>query len=357
LNENAHVSIADLIISSCNYPITYNNYADLTVGGLNNFSGNNMTAVRMNFGNLYHVMTLPVVDIPYLFSWFTIQETGSLIIGSSNILKFYNGTSLSVEGALIANAAVGENIFFTSYQDDNWGGDTNKDGTSTAPQSQNWNGIYFQDASSDTGCLLRRCMIRYAGSGNKGGVNTINASPIIDLCEISNNYIGVYMQGTSNPVLTNNTIGSSQMTPLAMSFEANPTMSTNTLSFSDNAYDAIGIIGGEMLADGTLKVRTFTDVPNITYLILDEITVPSGKTLTINKGITVKSYSGDWYTHRIIVNGNLIANATADSMINFTSARDDNYGYPADCNKDGTVTSPVVSDWGGIIFNPGSGGT
>ncbi|HEY5589645.1 MAG TPA: right-handed parallel beta-helix repeat-containing protein, partial [Paludibacter sp.] len=357
LNHNAQASIADLIISSCNYPISYNDVASLNVSGMNNFSGNNWTAVRIGFNYLSSVMTLPVIDIPYLFPWFEVQETGSLIIGTGNILKFQDNTTLNVKGALVANASVGENIFFTSYRDDNWGGDTNKDGTSTAPQSQNWNGIYFQDASSDTGCLLRRCMIRYAGGSQRGGISTFNASPTIDSCDISNNYIGVYMQGTSNPVLTNNTIGSSQMTPLAMSFEANPLMSSNTLSFSDNAFDAIGIIGGEMLANGTLKVRAFTDVPNLTYLILDEITVPSGKTLTINKGITIKSYSGDWYNHRIIVNGALIANATADSMINFTSARDDNYGYPADCNKDGTITSPIVSDWGGIIFNPGSSGT
>jgi len=356
LNHNAQASIADLIISSCNYPISYNDVASLNVSGMNNFSGNNWTAVRIGFNYLSSVMTLPVIDIPYLFPWFEVQETGSLIIGTGNILKFQDNTTLNVKGALVANASVGENIFFTSYHDDNWGGDTNKDGTSTAPQSQNWNGIYFQDPSSDSGCLLHRCMIRYAGGSQRGGISTFNASPTIDLCDISNNYIGVYMQGTSNPVLTNNTIGSSQMTPLAMSFEANPLMSSNTLSFSDNAFDAIGIIGGEMLANGTLKVRAFTDVPNLTYLILDEITVPSGKTLTINKGITIKSYSGDWYNHRIIVNGALIANATADSMINFTSARDDNYGYPADCNKDGTITSPIVSDWGGIIFNPGSSG-
>jgi len=357
LNHNAHASITDMIISSCNYPISYNDVASLTVGGMNNFNGNNRNAVRMGFNYLSIVMTLPVIDIPYLFPWFEIQETGSLIVGSNNILKFHDGTTLNVKGILVANASIGENIYFTSYRDDNWGGDTNKDGTTTAPQSQNWYGIYFQDSSSDTGNLLHGCLIRYAGAESRGGISTFSASPAIDSCDISNNYIGIYMQGTSNPVLTNNIIGSSQMTPLAMSFEANPVMSNNTLSFSDNEFDAIGLIGGEMLANGILKVRSFTDVPNITYLLMNEITVPSGITLTINKGITIKSYSSDWYSHRIIVNGGLIANATPDSMINFTSARDDNYGYPADCNKDGTITSPVVSDWGGIIFNPGSNGT
>ena len=357
LEYNSNAAISGMNINSCSYPVCYNNAANLTVTGLNSFAGNAYTAVKVNFSDLHNSMTLPVVDIPYFFQWFNVHESATLTVGSGNILKFQNGTALNVDGILVAKANADENIYFTSYLDDNWGGDTNRDGTSTAPQSQNWYGINFNDASQDAGCVLRRCMVRYAGAGNKGGISTLNASPVIDSCTISNNYIGIYMQGVSNPVLTNNTIGSSQMTPIAMSFEANPQMSNNTMSFSDNAYDAIGIIGGSLSANATLKIRSVTSVPNMTYLLLDEITIPADKTLTINKGITIKSYSPDWYNHRIIVNGTLIANATADSIINFTSARDDNYGYPADCNKDGTISSPVVGDWGGLVFNSGSAGT
>jgi parallel beta-helix repeat protein len=260
---------------------------------------------------------------------------------------------MSVEGVMTAKALKGENIYFTSYKDDNLGGDTNKDGTTTAPTSGDWYGISFNN--SGTTSLMRRCVVRYAGGGNVGGISTNNSSPVIDSCNISNSYFGIYMQGVSNPVLTNNTIGSSQMTPLAMSFEANPVMSNNTLSFSDNAYDAIGIIGGSLTANAVLKIRSVTSVPNMTYLLLDQITVPSGLTLTINKGITIKSYANG-NTPMIIVNGALIANASSDSIINFTSARDDSYGNPADTNKDGTITSPVVGDWYGIIFNTGSSG-
>jgi parallel beta-helix repeat protein len=109
-----------------------------------------------------------------------------------------------------------------------------------------------------------------------------------------------------------------------------------------------------MSANATIIKRSVTTVQNITYLLLNQVTVPVGKTLTINKGITIKSYS---YAHRIQVDGTLNAIATADSMITFTSAKDDNYGNPGDCNKDGTITSPVIGDWGGIIFDPGSTGT
>ena len=119
-------------------------------------------------------------------------------------------------------------------------------------------------------------------------------------------------------------------------------------------YDAIGLIGGSLTADASIIQRSVTSVPNISYILLDQITVPTGISLNIAKGIVIKSY---YPLHRFIVNGTLNANATADSMITFTSAKDDNYGNPGDCNKDGTITSPTIGDWGGIIFNPGSLGT
>ncbi|MDO9154702.1 MAG: hypothetical protein Q7U47_13535, partial [Paludibacter sp.] len=133
LNTDANASITNINITACNYPINYHSVANLTVAGLNSFSGNNYVAVKMEFSYLNKSMTLPFISIPYYFpSGFNIQAAGSLTVASKNILKFQNGNSMNVEGSLIANAAVGENIYFTSILDDNWGGDTNKDGTTTA---------------------------------------------------------------------------------------------------------------------------------------------------------------------------------------------------------------------------------
>jgi len=355
LSNNAVVDITNLTITNCKWPIWYAASADLTTHGTNLFTGNINTAVNIGFSSLPDTLILPVIDIPYFFPYgMTINSGGRLVVGSTNILKFQIGYSLDVNGALVANANPGENIFFTSFYDDNWGGDTNNDGSTTAPAQSNWYGVRFNDPSNDATCLMRRCNLRYAGAGNIGGISMFNASPTIDLCDLSNNYYGVYMQYASNPVFSNNTIGSSQFTPIAMSFEANPNMPNNTLSFSDNAYDAIGLIGGTLTANAVIIKRSVTTIQNITYMLLDQITIPAGRTLTINKGIVIKSYS---YVHRIIVAGTLNAIATPDSMITFTSSKDDNYGNPGDCNKDGTISSPAIGDRGGIIFEPGSTGT
>ncbi|HET9571175.1 MAG TPA: right-handed parallel beta-helix repeat-containing protein [Bacteroidales bacterium] len=356
-NYNTNLTVRNLVMHDNRYPFSFNNKVNLVVEGNNDITGNLFNGVHLNFGSLNTNWTLPKINIPYLFTnWFTIEPTRTLTVASGNIFKFNDGIGLEVKGALIANALVGEQISFTSMRDDNLGGDSNADGTASAPGYRNWYGVRFHDTSMDSVSVMRRCLVRYAGQSDIGGISLYNANPTLDNCELTNNYFGIMMQGTSSPLLTNTTIGSSMLTPLAMSFEANPVMDGNTLSFSDNDYDAIGILGGTMTANARLKIRSFTGVNNLTYLLLGEIVVPAGKTLTIDKGITIKAYMWDWPSRRIIVEGNLIANATADSMINFTSARDDNVGSPGDCNKDGTITSPAIGDWQGFIFLPGSTG-
>ncbi|MBI2968120.1 MAG: right-handed parallel beta-helix repeat-containing protein [Bacteroidetes bacterium] len=352
VTDLAVVSLNNSSVSSCTWPLWYNGPGSITLSGVNDLTGNTTDAVYINHSALSTNLILPKFNVPYYFPYsYTINNTGSLEIASGNILKFNSGTGLYVNGILIATANAGESINFTSVIDDNWGGDTNNDGTATAPASQNWYGVVFNDASNDAQCVMRRCNLRFAGANNSGGVTMSNAGPTIDSCDFSNNYFGVAMQQASNPVFTNNTIGSSQMTPIAMSFEANPVFSNNAFSFSDNQYDAIGLLGGITTTNAVLPIRSVTSIPNVTYLLLSPLTIPASLTLTINKGIVIKGFS---YDQTLLVEGTLIANATTDSMITFTSAKDDNYGNPADCNKDGSVTSPQKGDWGGVLFAPGS---
>ncbi len=355
LNYNSDVSIGGVNISGCYWPIIYNASASLTPTGQNYISGNQYDVILMNFPQISDTMTINDIGIPYFLNQgMTVLQYGQLAIASNTILKFADNSGLHISGTLIADASVNEQIYFTSFKDDNWGGDSNKDGMATAPAPMDWQGVSFNSTSNDTNCLMRRCHVRYAGGYGIGGISVFDASPVIDQCELTSNYFGIYVQYYSSPVLSGNLIGSSVMTPIAISYEADPIMSNNVLSFMDNQYDAIGLIGGVLQMDATLKRRSVTSVENMTYLMLGEIKIDTLATLTIEKGIVIKSFSN---AHRIVVNGTLSAVATVDSMITFTSAKDDNYGNPWDSNKDGTMTSPVVGDWGGIVFNPGSSGT
>nr|NQU93935.1 T9SS type A sorting domain-containing protein [Bacteroidota bacterium] len=83
------------------------------------------------------------------------------------------------------------------------------------------------------------------------------------------------------------------------------------------------------------------------YVLLGIVTVPENLSLTIDPGVVIKSFD---YNHYLLVDGKFIMDGTADDPIVITSIKDDNYGNPMDTNKDGTQTSPVVGDWGGILM-------
>ena len=348
------VSISNSSISGCDWPIVFNNSGVLHNISGNNFTGNKHDAAYINFYSINSTWNLDYLTIPYVFiSSFTIQNSGVLNIASGNALKCNNW--IYVDGVLKAIAAKNHKIIFTTDKDDNVGGDTNADGVATVPTRASWGGIYFRVGSIAAQCVLRRCDVNFGGSGNRGGIVNENASPTIDSCSLSNNYYGAEITGVSKPAFTNNTIASSQVVPIAMSFDSYPVFSNNTFSFSDNQYDAIGLLGGTLAANSHLVQRDVTGIPNVTYLLLNEVNVPVNLTLTIDPGIVIKCPN---YYSAITVAGALIANGGSGSnQIIFTSSKDDNHGNPKDTNKDGTQTNPIRGDWSGIIFEGTSDNT
>jgi hypothetical protein len=84
-----------------------------------------------------------------------------------------------------------------------------------------------------------------------------------------------------------------------MAFEASPTFTSNVFSFSDNQFDAIGLYGGTLTANANVVQRSVTGITNITYVLLNPVTVPVGRTLTIQPGIVIKSQN--WSSSNIIV--------------------------------------------------------
>ena len=95
---------------------------------------------------------------------------------------------------------------------------------------------------------------------------------------------------------------------------------------ANTVLDDVDMIPGSVSeVSGTINTTTWTT--SYVYYVTDDITIPSGQTLTINAGVRVKFSSGKGMT----VNGTLIANGTASSRIIFTSR--ESVPAPGDWNR------------------------
>ncbi|MEX0602160.1 MAG: hypothetical protein WD295_02385, partial [Bacteroidota bacterium] len=236
-------------------------------------------------------------------------------------------------------------------------GDTNKNGNATNPTRGNWGGITFE-ATSDSTSIIKYSVLRYGntpsvyygtwpdGAYTQGQITLINASPTIENDTLSDNVYGVYALFVSKPKINDCVFINSQYTPVAMSLSADPVFG-GVNSMLNPGLRALGIIGHNVGANGTLRQRTFAGYTNITYVVLENVTIKSGTVVTIDPGIVVKMnmYTAIW------VDGGFVAKGTVgQGRVVFSSILDDNVGNPLDTNGDGLATVPARGNWSTIRF-------
>jgi len=99
---------------------------------------------------------------PYVITGLvTVSDGDTLTIEPGVIVKFQSNTRMDINGTLIAAGTETDSIIFTSYNDDEYGGDTNGNGPSSGSPGY-WDQLFFE--SADAGCVLDYCRIRYAGN-------------------------------------------------------------------------------------------------------------------------------------------------------------------------------------------------
>ncbi|MBI2050004.1 MAG: lamin tail domain-containing protein [Candidatus Staskawiczbacteria bacterium] len=167
----------------------------------------------------------------------SIYENKTLTIEPGVVVKFYDGygyAGLRIDGALKAVGTPDQNIIFTSFFDDQYGGDSNGDGDQSSASPGSWMGLHF--SSNATGLSeLAYNVLRYGGNPSADSfgagirvdqiaislVNSIieknankglwltNSTSIIDSNQFTNQdsvgYKGIYMQG-GNPQIKNSNI-------------------------------------------------------------------------------------------------------------------------------------------------------
>jgi hypothetical protein len=102
--------------------------------------------------------------IPYVIDGnITVNDGQTLRIDAGNELRFSGGNTFQVNGALIANGDLGNQIKFVSNKPN--------------PSPGDWNQLYFNN--SDPGTSLRYCFLSH-GVSNTASVNMLNSTPFFD---------------------------------------------------------------------------------------------------------------------------------------------------------------------------------
>ncbi|MDX1665500.1 MAG: DUF11 domain-containing protein, partial [Candidatus Promineifilaceae bacterium] len=110
-------------------------------------------------------------------------------------------------------------------------------------------------------------------------------------------------------------------------------------NYENNYYNGICVLQRTVTGDTTW------DDQGIPYVILDELHVLSGRSLTVEAGTVVKF---GWYRAGFSISGSLRVLGTEASPVIFTSLHDDTVG--GDTNNNGNATLPSSGDWSYIGF-------
>ncbi len=307
----------------------------------------------------------------------------TLTISPGTIVKFREGQGrLVVEGSLVAQSSgTTSPIVFTSYRDDEFGGDTNGDATSTTPQSRDWLGITFSPGSSG---ILDNTKIKYGGYyvyyyNNDSGLINNAGNVSVKNSEIYQNGTFGFRNSSGEFSLENSTIDSSfsgsntesgTTTMVGNIIRNNPgegirstiigQLTLNNNQFINNGRTGTIGAGVRFIHEG----NTSSDVTNRGFFMpgnpLDGfvfhsndlpiilyggyMNIVEGVSVTFAPGTVVKmDFLGDLW-----VSGNLNMQGSSSNPVIITSIKDDS--VMGDTNGDGNLSSPDVFNTSGIKF-------
>ncbi len=166
ISNGAAPVISSNNFSNLNYPILLKNASP--VFSENSVSNNNYNGVYVHWQTTFTQDVVWQNDLTYILmsnagDYPTIASGTVLTIEPGTIIKpanrFY--TAMVVKGRLVAEGTADQPIIFTSFKDDSVGGDTNNDGSATAPGTDgDWKDIVFSAGSSGS---LDNIHFKYGG--------------------------------------------------------------------------------------------------------------------------------------------------------------------------------------------------
>jgi len=299
-----------------------------------------------------------------------VPKNISVQIDAGAVLKFnksmVNVGSFAQEddrsgGALQVLGTPSVKVYFTSYNDDTLGGDSNSDSPVEAVPSQgDWGGIAFREDSDREAAGVFLSSVNNAQFTYGGGKVVLNSN--------EQAYTPIHLIG-ARPAVTNNVI--TRNATAAISADPNSFLETvdrigpeiHGNRATNNTVNAILVrINTEAGNDiNKLTVSARFNETDISYVIPENLfidgnpggnlgsTVRQAGRLMIDPGAIVKLNGSR--IEATLGSSQLIAEGTAERPIVFTSLADDRFGSGGefDANEDGPTTGQQ-GDWGGLIF-------
>jgi hypothetical protein len=305
-------------------------------------------------------ITTPTVwsgDKTYVINKSDFYVESDLTIEPGAIIKFSSSTKglnilneSTAKGKIIAIGSATKPIIFTSYKDDNYGGDTNGDAEASMPAKGDWQNI---DLNGTTESEFVYCKFLYGGAG-------IYASPTLNLssdaaarienCTFAHNgggqngnfFVGALnAEGADNTTVIKNNTFFNNTIPLTINAEIDIDNSNSFSSgASSNTHNAI------FVSKDIQKNTTWAETEVAFVITSENMNVTVGNTLSLGNDVVLKFMN----------NGILNLSQGESSLANFdgagvyyTSYKDDE--LKGDSNADGNNTAAASADWTGVFID------